>query len=282
MGSPTLLPDTLNWRGNPIVRNWLNKLNRFLTALHRLITRRTFPHPLDLLRYLQIRHLSRFQAPQQATLQVFVPNAGCVPVTIRGNTTDANVLWETFVEGHYHRLDAELAPNCTILDLGSNIGLTCLDFAHTCKARRVVGVEMAHDNFLQAQMNCRHYPQIEILEGAVWSTSGKVSYLKSDGEWGYSVQEGSGFQADSYSLTEIFEKFSLDHVHFAKIDIEGAEAEIFHPERADLSWLKRVERLQIELHPPVSYEELRKVLESQGFKCRRDFTNAEYILASRD
>lgn len=260
---------------------WIEKFRRFVTALYRLLAQRTFPQPLDLLRYLQLRHLSRFQAPQQATLKVFVPGAGCLDVTIRGNTTDANVLWETFVEGQYHRMEIELPPDCAVLDLGSNIGLTCLDFAHTFKAKRVIGVEMAQDNFRLAQMNCGRYPQIEILEGAVWSTSGQITYLKSDGEWGYSIHEGSGIEANSFSLSDIFERFKLDYVHFAKIDIEGAEAEIFNPDRADLNWLKRVERLQVELHPPASYEDLRTVLEAHGFKCHRRFTNAEYILASR-
>ena len=74
------------------------------------------------------------------------------PVYCRPNTTDVNVFDDTFF-GRYHLPPRELGPIRTILDLGSNIGLTVMHYAVLFPEARILGIEMDHDNYEICQRN---------------------------------------------------------------------------------------------------------------------------------
>ena len=50
---------------------------------------------------------------------------------------------------------------------------------------------------------------------------------------------------NSININGIVEKYKINKIDFLKIDIEGFEFEVF----TDLSWLDRVKRISMELHP---------------------------------
>jgi hypothetical protein len=86
------------------------------------------------------------------------------------------VLASTFFD-RYHRPPPDLGPLTTILDLGSNIGLTLADFACLHPRARMLGLELDEGNVRLCRVNIAPYSgRCEVIWGAVWNREGEVGY----------------------------------------------------------------------------------------------------------
>ncbi|MEO6133548.1 MAG: FkbM family methyltransferase [Ginsengibacter sp.] len=141
--------------------------------------------------------------------------------------------------------------NC--MDLGSNIGLTSLFVKKLFPDCKVVALEPDENNFLMIQKNveANHLTNVHLVKGGVGK---RDCFLVDDGgirnrmEWSYSfkeVEEPTGIV--SYSINTLMKNFSFDEIDFLKIDVEGAEKEIFSDE-ADMSFLQKVKVMALEIH----------------------------------
>ena len=79
------------------------------------------------------------------------------------------------------------------------------------------------------------------------------------------------------TMDELVERYGLDPIDFLKIDVEGAEFELF---RGEPGWLRRVDRIAMEVHPDAGRpEELAAMLAAAGFDIR--LTDADLRPVSR-
>lgn len=151
----------------------------------------------------------------------------------------------------------------SMLDLGANIGLVSIYFAEQLGIDDVFCVEAARANFSLLQENlARNLPQAVAIHAAAVGEPGAY-HVEEGGEPGeIRVLPGEG-SVDALTLPEILDRAGMERVDLLKIDIEGAEAEIF--ERAE-EWGDRVGAVIGEVHPPLTTERAYEQLAEVGLR----------------
>lgn len=154
---------------------------------------------------------------------------------IRPGTSDVEG-WKAIAENRFHVPPAEMPAPKTILDLGSNIGVTAAHYQSLWPDAIVWMVEPNPDNLVLARMNS---PQGVPFEMAVGTKTG-LAFLKEEGH-----------SADAYSLGDDGRRvfaISLENllglvgaVDFCKMDIEGTEWDV-------LDQLDGIKHLLVEFH----------------------------------
>jgi FkbM family methyltransferase len=158
-------------------------------------------------------------------------------------------------------LDFSLLGRVTsMLDLGANVGLDAIDFADRLGVEQVFCVEASGDNFRLLEKNlARNLPGARAIHAAAVGQPGAYHVEEGAEPGEIRVLPGEG-SVEALTLPEILDRAGMDHVDLLKIDIEGAEAEIF--ERAE-EWGHRVGAVIGEVHPPLTreraYEQLAEV-----------------------
>lgn len=175
------------------------------------------------------------------------------PVFLRTPSSDPRVYRKVFVEKEYD-FDVREQPK-VIVDAGANIGLASVYFAHKYPGATVIAIEPEKDNFELLKVNVSPYPNVIPLRAALWNENGHV-FVNNEGrgEWGFvtSAESAASSPADQSSdtvsaitLDSLIHSYGLSRVDILKIDIEGAEKEVFD----DTSlWIGQVESIIIELH----------------------------------
>ena len=170
------------------------------------------------------------------------------PLHIRVRTTDLSVYNEIFLGGQY---SFEL-PRCprTIVDVGANIGLTSVFYAHKYPDSKIIAIEPEASNFHMLTKNARPYPNIIPIHAALWSRDGEISIREPDpttgtyGKWGFATYEGEGTRVRAITMRTLMMNMNLGSIGLLKVDIEGAEKEVFE----NCDWMERIGCLAIELH----------------------------------
>jgi FkbM family methyltransferase len=168
-------------------------------------------------------------------------------VFLRPNTTDMSTYRQNLV-AHEYDFDLPFEPR-TILDAGANIGMASLYFANRYPSAKIIAIEPEPSNFRMLEKNVATYPRIHAIRAALWPSEGEVSVAApsarngSYGHWGFTVSEGAGVQA--ITVPAILQRFDVDTIDLLKIDIEGAELELFS---GACEWLKHVRCVMIETH----------------------------------
>lgn len=227
--------------------------------------------------------LAREESPRVE--KVRIRRIGNKPVYARSGTEDYLTLYSTFYN-QFHLPPATIRPGSVILDLGSNIGVTLVHLKHVYPSARIIGVEMDEDNYNLAQRNIAGMEGVEVINCAISVSDGVVAYNKSDNVDAYHVttsgadnQAGRLVSVNSITIGSLLAKYKLGSVDFMKIDIEGEEIKLFE-EQADLTWLNKVNTLNIEIHGDSAL--LQKIifrLEANGFRAWKDTNHWSAIMA---
>jgi FkbM family methyltransferase len=132
-----------------------------------------------------------------------------------------------------------------ILDLGANIGAAAVYFGMHFPRAHIVALEPQGENFALLEANVAGL-DVDARLAAVGSRDGEAALLDpGEGEWGYRTAAGRGVRVESAARL-VAEKLAAGYTpYIAKIDIEGAEAELF---AGDTAWAERFPLLIIELH----------------------------------
>jgi FkbM family methyltransferase len=158
-----------------------------------------------------------------------------------------------------------------IIDAGANIGLASIYFANKYPDAKIIAVEPEESNFELLLKNIRQYENIIPIHAALWNANEEIDILNSGlGECGFMVTDNKNNsvlktpKADLYqkvsavTINKIIDDYKLNHIDVLKIDIEGAEKEIFED---SLGWISKVKSIIIELH------------EYMKMGCNRSFYN---------
>ncbi len=170
------------------------------------------------------------------------------PVQIRLRTTDESVYKQVLLRSEY-AADLRFAPK-VIVDGGANIGVTSIFFAHRYPDAKIIAVEPEPSNYAVLVRNVRPYLAITPFHAALWNRDGKISIAQPNpgsaggGEVGFITREGGGVEVRAITMRTLMREVGISTIDLAKIDIEGAEQEVFEDSR----WLAGVRCLMIELH----------------------------------
>lgn len=213
---------------------------------------------------MRIRDVAGTAAAMQAAVErlggpqrLVAVNPGGIrhPVHVRVRTSDVSAYQQIFLRREYE-FAVRRAPR-TIVDAGANVGYASVYFANRYPDATIVALEPEPSNFEMLVRNTRPYPNVRPVHGALWSEDGELDLVAHDsaGHWGF-MTEAHGTRAPdargrvsgatpAFSVPTLLRQHGIDHVDVFKIDIEGAEREVF----ADASaWLPGVDTLIVELH----------------------------------
>jgi FkbM family methyltransferase len=187
-------------------------------------------------------------------------------LTYRLNRGDVRAIAEVWMVGTYDLPFAIRASN--IVDLGANIGAASVWLARRHGCSKLVAVEPVPDNAELARINlARAGIDAEVLTAAVGKAPGIARFVMShDSTWGRLGP--TGIEVALITPQAVIDHFPpSERIELVKIDIEGAEQELF---AGDLAWLERVDCLVIELHGDrVDWRGIIARLTELGFSHRR-------------
>lgn len=165
-------------------------------------------------------------------------------VLIRLGTTDVAAFEHVFIDQEYKLSVLPQQPN-VIVDAGANVGMSAIYFALRYPAAKIIAIEPEPSNFEILSKNAKLYPQIVPVHAGLWNHDDGVE-IQDQGasHWSKQIVNGS-HTIPSMTLPTLLKRFSLDRVDLLKIDIEGAECELFQDAQ---SWISRVGAICIELH----------------------------------
>jgi FkbM family methyltransferase len=141
--------------------------------------------------------------------------------------TELDVLYEVALKGEY-QLPPDVEP-ATIVDLGAHVGLATLYFAAHYPRARVVAVEADPELIPRLAQNA---PGAEIVHAAIGRIDGvRTFYRADDTTWGNSVDRTLPWQTPvtvpAMTLEGVLDRRGIERVDLLKVDIEGAEWEVF-------------------------------------------------------
>jgi FkbM family methyltransferase len=140
----------------------------------------------------------------------------------------------------------------SIVDCGANIGITSLFFASRYPNATIYSIEPHPENFALLQQNVRTEKRIVPINAAVVSASSEVVRFSTDRpSWGNMINgKGGGTEVPAITISQILTRFGLAGLDLLKVDIEGAEREIFE----NGEFLPHVGLGIIELHDGYTFE----------------------------
>jgi FkbM family methyltransferase len=177
-------------------------------------------------------------------------------IRIRPMSNDHYTFIEVFVDEVYGALCHYAKDAKSIVDLGANIGLASLYMMRQYPGARLLAVEPDPSNFklllqnLEASQFC---DRSRAIQAAVWSDSGPLEIHQPESaghvnQYRVKPVESTGEKCGAIpgmTIQKIFEMSGFDSIDILKVDVEGAEVELF---KGNTDWLKRVRWLAIEFH----------------------------------
>jgi FkbM family methyltransferase len=157
------------------------------------------------------------------------------------------VFREIFIKESYE-LPAGQAPH-TIIDCGSNIGMSILFFKSLYPHCKIKGIEGFPETFSLLEQNIRtnNLIGVELFNCAVGGTHTKTTFYSAPGSLVGSLNpgrgEGSGVVVDVVPLSDLIN----EPIDLLKIDIEGSEISVFQ-ELEESGKLHLIKRMLVEYH----------------------------------
>lgn len=193
---------------------------------------------------------------RRSPVQIAVPGLPH-PVHVRPHTTDVDTFLEVFVRREYDLAGSKRASRgaqqhnlASIVDGGANVGYTSLFFTRAYPDAQIIAIEPDASNFAALVRNTRPYPNITPLHGALWPHVGSLRISNPQAEhWAFQVRETERADAGAvraFTVPDLLALTGKGHIDLLKLDIEGAEKELFASGAA--SWLPHVDLIAIELH----------------------------------
>jgi FkbM family methyltransferase len=171
---------------------------------------------------------------------------------VRSGTSDLDVFGQIF-SGDEYACVRHLSDVNFILDGGANVGYSAAYFLSAYPQATVVSVEPDAQNVALLRANLEPYGDRSIvLEAALWSTCQELDLTPGfrDGRhWSRQVRPPDGtvrHHVGGITVEAVMRLAGFDRISILKLDIEGAEAELFR--NGYDAWVNNVDTFVVELH----------------------------------
>jgi FkbM family methyltransferase len=154
-----------------------------------------------------------------------------------------------FFSSNYRIVDSTDAKVTTVVDGGANIGAETVRFAHHFPIARIIGIEAQRDNFALLVANTRPFLNVSLLNKALYSNEQTLGISPrgsgdNANEAFFITTDRTSEVVESITLNSIVDTFQLKSIDILKLDIEGAEQDLFSSESK--KWLELVRCLIFE------------------------------------
>ncbi len=160
-----------------------------------------------------------------------------------------------------------------IVDAGANIGDETLRFRFFHPGASIVAIEPDADNYRLLQMNVGGDANIVALQAGLWPDDVPLGVRPGDTNEGFSVAPAaaaidSRAVVQGVSIESILKTYQRDGIDILKLDIEGAEFDLFVNRRSE--WIRKVKVFIVECPDndrPGTAMAMFEALSSLGFNC---------------
>ncbi len=206
----------------------------------------------------RLRRLPRY-TPTQTTL-LGRPIHLVDPVSFRS-------MYRDIIRRQIYRFETDVASPF-IIDGGANVGISTVFFKQLYPDSRILAFEPDETVFraLTHNVEAFGFTGVQLVQKALWKEETTLDFVPEGGDSGRlkrTTDHGESIRV----LTARLRDFLTEPVHFLKLDIEGAEAEVL---RDCADRLDRVERLFVEYHSfagePQRLDEILRILRDAGFR----------------
>jgi FkbM family methyltransferase len=202
------------------------------------------------------------------------------PVLARRNTSDADIFSQILIEHEYECIPDNLNIAGLVVDLGANVGYSAAYLLSRYPKAFVFAVEPDPGNFVALQGNLKPYSgRHKAVQAAAWPHKERITFNTSHAgqgnEWARSVRAADDHAiefVDTVSLPDILSQSGFDRISLLKIDIEGAETELFR--HGVDQWIDKVDNIVIELHGDEANRAFYAVIQKQPFSIKKGENNA--------
>ena len=195
--------------------------------------------------------------------EVFSPNRcrriglpdGQRMVSYRCGTSDLIVYWQVFVSRYYQIEQDALPPGCLVIDGGANVGYSSVWFlTNYPQIRKVVAVEPDAANLELARLNLAPFgDRVQFVQAGIGGKAGYLKLNRSSSSQGnefarqfVSAKDSGPDLIKAITLEELAQSSEETCINLLKLDIEGAEIEVFRS--ASPHFWDTVDLLMLELH----------------------------------
>ena len=168
-----------------------------------------------------------------------------------------------------------------LIDAGANIGLTSIYFSNLHPDLKILAIEPEENNYLQLLKNIKYYYNIKPLQKAIWNRNTKLKIrndFRDRQSWSFQVDASSGTQeVDADTLEAILKEQDINEIDILKVDVEGAEKQIFLEDKTINKILLKTKIICLEIHDSeVSRIEISSKIMQLGFNL---FAKGETLFA---
>jgi FkbM family methyltransferase len=177
-------------------------------------------------------------------------------VYLRVGTSDVFV-FDAIFAGKEYEFTVKESPKI-IVDAGANIGLSTVYFANKYPKAKIIAIEPEENNYKFLVKNTENYDNVIRIKAALWDKIEEIDLVNTDlGNWGYMVSANNNYNqlktsikqnihlTKTITIEKIITDYGIEEIDILKMDIEGAEKEVFNNSS---EWIRKVKSIVVELH----------------------------------
>jgi FkbM family methyltransferase len=167
------------------------------------------------------------------------------PLFLRLRTTDVELCRQILLDGLYS-CEFSRSPQ-VIVDAGANIGLSSVFYANRYPKAKIIAVEPEPSNHAMLVKNVAAYDNVVAVQAALWKENQRIHVVDPGaGHTAFQTQNWTeGESVRGMTLRQLMIEFDIQYIDLLKIDIEGAEKEVFEH---STPWIGSVGAIAVELH----------------------------------
>jgi len=191
-------------------------------------------------------------------------------VWLRKFSSDVQVYQQMFIEKEFDPIIKLFAERnfkpVYVLDGGANIGLSTIYLQTFYPTTKFALVEPNESNVNLLQKNVSENKlNVKLFNVALWYEAASLSILNDEpgDEWGFSVGKKVGnnqLHIKGVTLQSILNELDWPRIDYLKLDIEGAEEEVFKTKERFDGFLKKTNAISIEAHSKQFKKEFKVLL----------------------